>query len=214
MYIPTDFGKEIKAALVDEGGANAALTYVADTAHKPDEADFIGSLQKLNAAGCGMIGLALTIRQTITVLGTAKKLGLTHIRFVGSSSAFHTVVAEVPGGITEGLYAAAAWSDLAARADRPEPAAFIAAYEEAYGEFPGTGALLGYSGAVTMTMALEKAGRDLTVDSFLKAMESLDYYDPYLDTQVSYSEDDHQGAETIILSVVKDGAWKELARFE
>ena len=214
MYIPTDFGKEIKAALFDEGGANAALTYVADTTHKPDEGDFIGSLQKLDAAGCGMIGLALTIRQTITVMGTAKKLGLTHIKFVGSSAAFHTVVAEVPGGITEGLYAAAAWSDLAARADRKEPAAFIAAYEKAYGEFPGTGALLGYAGAVTFTMALEKAGRDLTVDSFLGAMESLDYYDPYLDTQISYSADDHQGAETVILSVIEDGAWKEVARFE
>ncbi len=214
MYIPTDFGKEIKAALVDEGGANSAMTYVADTVHKPDEADFIGSLQKLNAAGCGMIGLALTIRQTITVMGTAKKLGLTHIKFVGSSGAFHSVVAEVPGGITEGMYAAAAWSDLAARTDREEPAAFIAAYEKAYGEFPGTGAVLGYAGAINFTMALEKAGRDLTVDSFLKAMESLDYYDPYLDTQVSYSADDHQGAETIIISVVKDGAWKELARFD
>ncbi len=63
-------------------------------------------------------------------------------------------------------------------------------------------------------MALEKAGRDLDIDSFIKAMESLDYYHPYLDTQISYSADDHQAAETIIISVVKDGAWKELARFE
>ena len=214
MYIPTDFGKEIKAALVDEAGANAALGYAAETAHKPDEADFVGSLQKLKAAGCQMIGLALTVRQTITVVGTAKKLGLANIKFVGSSGAFHTVVAKVPGGITEGFYAAAGWSDLASRADRKEAAAFIAAYKKAQGKFPGTGALLGYSGAVGFTMALEKAGRDLTVDSFLKAMESLSYYDPYLDGPVSYSADDHQGADTIVLSVVEKGRWKELARFK
>ena len=214
MYIPTDFGKEIKAALVDEAKANAALTYVAETAHKPDEADFVGSLQKLNAAGCGMIGLALGIRQTITVLGTAKKLGLAKLKFVGSSGAFHTVIAKVPGGVTEGLYAAAGWSDLAARAGRKAEAAFIAAYKSAHGKFPGTGALLGYAGAVGFTMALEKAGRELTVDSFLKAMESLDYYDPYLDAQVSYSADDHQGADSIVLSVVEKGGWKEIARFK
>ena len=78
----------------------------------------------------------------------------------------------------------------------------------------GTGALLGCAGAVGFTMALEKAGRDLAVDSFLKAMESLSYYDPYLDGQVSYSPDDHQGADTIVLSVVEKGRWRELARFK
>ena len=213
MYIPTDFGKEIKAGLVDEAGANAALNYVADTAHKPDEADFVGSLQKLKAAGCEMVGLALTVRQTIAVLGTAKKLGLARLKFVGSSAAFHTVIAKVPGGVTEGLFAASGWSDIAARATRKEPAAFIAAYKSETGEFPGTGALLGYAGAVAFTTALEKAGRDLTVDSFLKAIESLNYYDPILDNHVSFSAADHQGADEIVFSVVKDGSWKELARF-
>ena len=214
MYIPTDFGKEIKAGLVDEAGENAALTYVSETAHKPDEADFVGSLQKLKAAGCEMIGLALTIRQTISVVGTAKKLGLAELKFVGSSAGFHTLIAKVPGGVTEGLFAAAGWSDLAARATAREPAAFIAAYKKATGKPPGTGALLGYAGAVGFTRALEKAGRDLTVDSFVEAMESLNYYDPILDNRISYSAADHQGADEIVFSVVEDGNWKEIARFK
>ncbi len=214
MYIPTDFGKEIQAALLDEARENAALSYVSETAHRPDESDFVGSLQKLKAAGCQLIGLALGVRQVITVLGTAKKLGLADLKFIGSSGAFHTVIAKVPGGVTEGFYAAAGWSDLATRADRNEPAAFIKAYMEAYGNFPGTGALLGFAGAVQLTTVLEKAGRDLNVDSFLKAMESLDYYDPYLDARISYTADDHQGAETVVLSVVEGGNWKELTRFK
>ncbi len=214
MYIPTDFGKEIKAALVDEAGAQAALSFVAETAHKPDEKNFVGSLQKLKAGGCQMVGLALAVSQTITVVATAKKLGLADLKFVGSSASFHTVIAKVPGGITEGLFAASGWSDLAARATRKEPAAFIAAYKKATGKFPGTGALLGYAGAVGFTMALEKAGRNLTVDSFLKAMESQNYYDPILDNRVSYSAADHRGADEIVFSVVEGGSWKELARFK
>ena len=214
MYIPSDFGIEIQEALSDEAAANAAVTYAAETAHKPDETDFAGSLQKLQAEGCEMVGLALGIRQTITVLGTAKKLGFDDIKFVGSSGSFHTLLAKVPGGLTEGLFAAAGWADLAARADQPEPAAFIAAYSEAHGEFPGTGALLGYSAATGLTRALEKAGRDLTVDTFLKAIESLDYYDPILDNHVDYSADDHQGSDEVILSVVEGGQWKEIARLQ
>ena len=214
MYIPSDFGIEVKEAVSEEATANAAVTYVAETAHKPDEMDFAGSLQKLHAEGCEMIALALGIRQTITVLGTAKKLGFNDIKFVGPSGTFHTLLAQVPGGLTEGMYAAAGWPDLAARADQPEPAAFIAAYSEAQGEFPGTGALLGYASAIGLTRALEKAGRDLTVDSFLAAMESLDYYDPIVDNHVSYSADDHQGSDEVILSVIEDGQWKELARLK
>ena len=214
MYIPSDFGKEVQDAISDEAAANDALDYVAETTHKPDEANFVGSLQKLNAEGCGMIALALGIRQVITVMGTSKKLGISHVKFVGSSGAFHTTLARIPGGVTEGLYAAAGWSDLAARADQEVPAAFIAAWEEESGEFPGTGALLGYAVASSFTRALEKAGRDLTVDSFVKAMESLDYYDPLLDNHVRYSAEDHQGSDATILSVIEDGTWKEVARLK
>ena len=212
MYIPSDFGIEIQEAVSDEAAANPAVRYVAETAHKPDETDFAGSLQKLDAEGCEMVALALGVRQTITVLGTAKKLGFHDMKFVGSSGTFHTLLAQVPGGLTEGMFAAAGWADLAARADQPEPAAFIAAYSDAHGEFPGTGALLGYSAATGLTRALEKAGRDLTVDSFLAAIESLDYYDPIVDNHVNYSADDHQGSDEVILSVIEGGQWKELAR--
>ena len=214
MFIPSDFGKEIEEALRDEAEANAALVYTAETTHKPDETDFVGSLQKLNAEGCELIGLALGIRQVITVLGTAKKLGLAHLTFLGSSGAFHTVLAKVPGGVTEGLFATSGWVDLASRANEPAPAAFIAAFMKEFGEFPSTGAMLGYFGAVGFTRALEAAGRDLTVDSFLEAMESLDYYDALSDNHVNFSADDHQGSDRTILSVVEGASWKVVARLE
>ena len=214
MYIPSDFGIEIQEGIHDEADANPALSYVAETTHKPDEADFVGSLQKLNAEGCELVVLALGVRQVITALATAKKLGLDHLRFLGSAAVFHTVLASVPGGVTEGLFATGLWADLVSRADEEEPAAFIAAYEEKFGEFPGTAALIGHIGATGFTRALEKAGRNLTVDSFVKAMESLDYYDPLTDNRFSYSADDHRGADTIVMSVIEGGRWKEVARLQ
>ena len=214
MYIPSDFGKEMQEAAVDAAEANPALTYVTETSHKVDEADFVGSLQKLAAEGCELIGVALTVRQVITVMATAKKLGLSHLKMLGTSGSFHTVIAKVPEGVTDGLYATGVWADLAARADEEAPAAFIAAHMEATGEFPGTGALLGHIGATNLTRALEKAGPDLNVESFLAAIESLDYYDPLLDNHITYGPDDHQGADVTILSVIEDGNWKEVARLQ
>lgn len=210
MYLPTDFGTEIQAAAADEA-KDSGMTYAVETTHKPDEADFTGSLQKLNEAGCDLVGLALGIKQTITVLGTAKKLGYDKMKFLGSSASFHTAIAKVPGGITEGFYAAAAWQDLEARAGDPEVGAWIKSYTEATGEeFPGTGALLGRSAAEQLVRALEAAGKDLTHAGFQKAMESLDYDDKISGNHVKMGEGDHLGADSIFISKIEGGSWKTI----
>ena len=102
MYIPSDFGKEVREAVSDEAAAHDGAAFVAETTHKPDETDFVGSLQKLAGEGCDMVAVALGLRQTITTVATANKLGLSNVRFVGPSGAFHSMVAKVPGGVTEG----------------------------------------------------------------------------------------------------------------
>ena len=213
MYLPTDFGQEIKEGLTDVAAENEALSFVSETTHKPDDADFVGALQKLSADGCEIVGMALGVRQAITVSGTAKKLGLENMYFLNSSAGFHTVMAKVPGGVTEGMYAAAGWADLLSRMDQPEVQKFVKRYTEATGEeLPGSGALLGHSAAVTMVKALEAAGPDLSVESFQKAMYSLDYEDVVSGNRVDYAEDDHQGADDVVISVIEGGNWKELAR--
>ena len=67
MYIPSDFGIEIM-----EGAKAVAkelnLAYLAETTHKPDEEDFVGSLSKLKSEGCEVIAIALGVRQSITAV--------------------------------------------------------------------------------------------------------------------------------------------------
>ncbi len=206
MYLPTDFGKEIQEGA--KAGAEAlGIEFKTETTHKPDELDFIGSLTKLQDAGCDTVATALGIRQTITVLGTAKKMGWDSVNFIGSSASFHTVVAKVPGGVTNGFYAASGWPDLTTRMDNPHVQKWVKEYEAEFGEFPGTGALLGRSSAENLVMALEAAGPDLTSESFIKAMESLDFVDPITGVKIDYGPNDHQGGDAIIISQIQDGNW-------
>ncbi len=215
MTLPTDFGKEIVEGAQAAAAEMDGIEYVSATTHKPDEGDFVGALQKLKGDGCEIIAMALGVRQAITVSGTAKKLGMNDLTLLNSSAGFHTVIAKVPGGVTEGMYAASGWADLLARMDKPEVQKFFKAYTEATGEkLPGTGALLGWSAAQTFVKALEAAGKDLTPESFQKGMESLDYEDVVSGNRVDYSATDHQGADEIIISVIKDGNWQELTRIE
>ncbi len=215
MYLPTDFGEEIHQGTIDAAAAGEGLEYVTETTHKPDDADFVGALQKLNEAGCQVVTMALGVRQAITVSGTAKKLGYNEMYFMNASAGFHTVMAKVPGGVTEGMYASAGWADLLERTSNEEVAKFMAAFKEATGEeLPGTGAVLGYSAAQTMVKALEAAGKDLTPASFQAGIESLNYEDPISGNTVDYSAEDHQGADEVIVSVITDGNWKEVTRLD
>ncbi len=207
MYLPTDFGKEVQLG-ANDAAADLGIEFKTETTHKPDEQDFVGSLTKLKEEGCDAVATALTVRQTITVLGTAKKIGWDDVDFMGSSAAFHTAIAKVPGGITEGFYAAAGWPDLNTRMDDPYVQAWVKAYTDEFGEAPGTGALLGRSAAEGLVMALEAAGPDLTAESFLKAQESLNYVDKITGQQTDFSADDHQGADAIIISKIEGGDWQ------
>jgi branched-chain amino acid transport system substrate-binding protein len=213
MYIPSDFGLEVYEGAKEQAEA-MGLTYAAETQHKPDEQDFVGSIQKLREAGCDIVATALGVRQTIVAYGTAKKLGWTDAAFIGSSAAFNTAVAKVPEGVTEGYYAAAGWVDHEDRMDVPEVKEWAEAYEKAAGEPAGTAALLGQAAANTVVRALEAAGPDLTAERFKEGMESLEYEDVLLGVPIKYGPDDHQGGNLIVVSKIEGGKWVEVDRRE
>lgn len=214
MYIPSDFGKEIQGG-AKEAAEKEGMKWGAESTHKPDETDFTGALGKMKEAGCDLVTTALGVRQTITLLGTAKKMGLAGMNFLGASASFHTAIAKVPGGITEGFFAGSGWQDLEARVGDPEVGGWVKKYTEATGEkFPGTGALLGRSAAELFVRALEAAGKDLTHESFLKAMESLEFEDKIAGTQVKMGPDDHVAADEVFISQIQGGSWKTLATLD
>ncbi len=216
MILPTDFGKAIEVAVketVDERGLEIGV----ETAHKPDETDFTGALGKVREAGCDTVGMALGISQMINAISTARKLGMDDVRFLLSGAGFHTVVAKglAGQGVTDGVYAGAGWQDLEARLGDPAVAEWVAEYKEATGEdYPGTGALLGRSAAGILVAALEAAGPDLTQESFIAAMESLNYPDPISGNTVTFSAEDHIGADEVFVSKIDNGSWKLVKTIE
>ena len=211
MYIPSDFGQEVNQAVIDVASSHDGLTLKETTSHRPDESDFTGALSKLRAAECEVVAVALAVRPIISVTSTARDMGWTDVKFIVSQAGFHSAVAAAPGGATEGLYGVAAWQDIHTRKDNPETAAWISAYQAATGEFPSSGAVLGHVGAHVFVEALKKAGPDLTVDSLVAAMESLDFVEPVTGIKVQMSADNHEAARGIHISRVQNGVWEPLA---
>ncbi len=77
---------------------------------------------------------------------------------------------------------------------------YRALLEAAKGE-PGFGTLEGYIAAKVMVEGLRRAGRNLTRESFIRAMETLDPYDVG-GFKVSYGPDSHNGSKFVDLTII------------
>jgi ABC-type branched-subunit amino acid transport system substrate-binding protein len=89
--------------------------------------------------------------------------------------------------------------------------AFMDAYKAKYNaDAPGP-AQIGFVVADIFIEGLKRAGKDLTPDALVKALESInDYKNPFAPVTVKFSATSHLGAHEVFLTVVEKGRWKTL----
>ncbi len=206
MYQDTDFGKDVLAGTVQQTEA-MGMKVVATTAHKPTDTDFTAAVAKLREAKCDLIAMGTIVRDSTLIIATVKKLGW-NVDLLGQVAAYDTAIAEAPGNVAEGFYAMS--PSLYAYPDDPRPAikAFAQAYKAKYGFDVNYLGEMGYTSAQIAIEAMQRAGRDLTVDSLVKAMESIrDFHDIFGGTY-SFSPTNHHGATAAFLSIVHNGRWE------
>ena len=207
MYQDTDFGKEVLDGVQIQ--ADRMKLKILETAtHKPTDQDFTAPITKLKAAGCDLVVLGTIVRDSIVPYATARKIGWTDVDFLGSAATYDLVVAAAQGGVTEGLYAMGL-TDMPYRDTlSPTAQAWFDKYKDRFKAEPNIGAVYGHVAADLTVVALEKTGATLTLDSFVKAMESVKgYRDIFNGPEVSFGPDKHQGASSSFLAVVKGGRW-------
>jgi branched-chain amino acid transport system substrate-binding protein len=207
MYQDTDFGKEVLDGIQIQT-EKMKIKLIEATTHKPTDQDFTAQITKLKTAGCDLIVLGTIVRDSIVPYSTARKIGWTEVDFLGSAATYDLFVAAAQGGVTEGLYAMGL-TDMPYR-DTLSPVAqtWFDRYKEHYKVDPNIGAVYGYVAADLTAVALEKAGPDLTLESFLKGLESIKgYRDIFNGPEVNFGPDKHQGANSSFLAVVKGGRW-------
>jgi branched-chain amino acid transport system substrate-binding protein len=207
MYQDTDFGRDVQAGVVAQLKA-MGLTLAAETAHRPTDTDFNAALARQKDANCDLICMGTIVKDTSIILQTARTMGW-NVEFCGQFASYSTAVAEAPGQPAEGFYSMA--PALYRYPDDPQPAvqAFTAQYRKAFGIDVNYLGEAGYTAATFTIAVLEKAGRDLTLDSFIGAIESMkDWHDIFGGPALTMSPTNHHASSQSFLSVVKDRRWK------
>jgi len=179
------------------------------SAHKPTETEFTAAILRLKKANCDLVLMGTIHRDTILVLDAARKMGWTEVAWVGNNAAYAQVIADQESG--QGYYSFVHMARLYADDDMtPTVRAWWDQYVAVYGTEPGLAAMEGYRAADLTVLALERAGRELTTQGLVDALESITDSTDIFGYRVSFGTNKHSGATESVLSQVQNGRWVKL----
>ena len=206
MYQDTDFGLETAEAVKDQLKA-MNMEIVAETTHKPGETNFVGAINKLRDANCDVVFLGTITRDTIIAVSTARKMGW-NVDMVGQTAACNYVIPLKGKKGVEGLYAVTSIPIMYEDQATGKAKIFFDNYKKRFGKAASEVAQQGYFSADLAVIALEKAGRKLTLNNFIKGLESIEgYQHPFGGPVISFGPKKHLGSNESILVQIKNGKW-------
>jgi branched-chain amino acid transport system substrate-binding protein len=206
MYQDTDFGKDVHAGVVAQTEA-MGMKVAGIAASRPTDTDFNAAVAKLRDANCDLICMGTIVKDTTIILQTARKMGW-NVDFCGQFASYSTAVAEAPGEPAEGFYSMS--PGLYAYPDDPRPAVQEVGgqYRKRFGIDINYLGEAGWSAATCMIDVLQRASRDLTLDSFIASLESMNKWrDIFGSPPLSMSATNHHASNQSFLSVVKAKRW-------
>ena len=212
IYQDDEFGLEVM-----RGGETAlkamGTEYTEKTSFKRGSTDFSSQVAKMKAANCDLVVLGTIIRETIGTIGESRKTGFNPV-FLGSQAAYTDLIHKLGGKAMEGLYATMAMQNPYLD-DESQPIRFWAnKYKTKYNDDPGMFSVYGYSIMDSFIRAAEKAGKNLTTDSFIKAMDTMVMPpDIFGSAEYTYGPQKRLGSDLSRLSQIQDGKWKVVSGY-
>ena len=214
LYQDDEFGLDIlngtEAALKE-----ANLPLVERTTYKRGATDFASQMQKLKAASPDLIVLATIVRETIGSISEARKIGYTG-DFFGSQGSYIPATPKIGGKAVDGLYNVC--EVPAPYRDDPSNSKLLNDWLDAYkARFGGEAELGGVFGWFLMDMFIktaDKAGPNLSTDSFVKALEGSTFPRSFLGTpEISFSATKRLGNNAARIAQIRNGRWVNVTDF-
>ena len=212
MYQDDEFGLEVMRGA--EAGLKTINVELAEkTSYKRGATDFSSQTAKMKAAGCDFVILGTIIRETIGAIGEARKTGF-NPTFLGSSAAYTDLIHKLGGKAMDGLYATMT-SQHPYLDEASQPIRFWAnKYKTKFNDDPTVFSVYGYNAVDIFIRAAQKAGPNLSTDSFIKAMETMTVApDMFGSPELSFTAQKRLGNNASRLSQIQDGKWKVVSEY-
>ncbi|MFC6284552.1 MULTISPECIES: ABC transporter substrate-binding protein [Polaromonas] len=212
IYQDDEFGLEVLRGA--EAGAKAAGQELAEkTSFKRGATDFSSQVAKMKASSCDLVVLGTIIRETIGTIGEARKTGFNPV-FLASVAAYTDLIHKLGGKAMDGLYATMTVQNPYLD-EASQPLRFWAnKYKTQFNEDPSVFSAYGYTLMDLFIKGAQKAGPNLTTDSFVKAMDTLNVpVDIFGSPPLSFSATKRLGNDSSRLSQLQNGKWHVVSEY-
>ncbi len=212
MYQDDEFGLEVMRG-GEAGLKTIGMEFAEKTSYKRGATDFSSQVAKMKASGCEMVVLGTIIRETIGAIGASRKTGFNPV-FLGSSASYTDLIHKLGGPAMNGLYATMTVQNPYLD-EASQPIRFWAnKYKTKFNEDPTVFSVYGYNIIDIFAKAAQKAGPNLTTDSFIKVMNTMTIPpDMFGSAPGSYSATKRLGSDASRLSQITDGKWKVVSEY-
>ncbi len=206
IYQDDEFGQDVLAGFHD-ALKELGITPCEITSYKRGATDFSSQVAKLKAAGCDLVVLGATVREPVSIMKEANKVGWKPV-FLGASACMTPLVHKLGGDYVEGLFALSQFIQPYADTDNKGLKTWFHSYMKRFnGEEPDTYSIWGYLSASLFVSAIEKTGAELTPKNFIKTMQSLSYGPDIFAAEYKYTKDDHLGVSGARIMQIRNGRW-------
>ncbi|NMF89167.1 ABC transporter substrate-binding protein [Aromatoleum petrolei] len=212
LYQDDDYGLEVMKG-VEAGLAKLQQPLVEKTSYKRGATDFSSQVARLRGAGCDFVVLATVVRETVAAVSEARRTGW-NVDMLVTASGYSAQTHELGGKAVEGLYGVTVLPHPYEAGANGQLADWIRRYRERFGATPNVWSAMGYTVADLFVKAADKAGRDLTVEGFTAALETLHTpRDFFGGPEYRFSRDDHLGNRHGRIAQIRDGRWTILTDY-
>ena len=212
IYQDDDFGLEVMRG-AEAGLKTINMELAEKTSYKRGATDFSSQVAKMKAANCDMVVLGTIIRETIGTIAESRKTGFSPT-FFGSSAAYTDLIHKLGGKAMDGMYATMTvqhpYLDEAS-----QPIRFWAnKYKTKFNEDGTVFSVYGYVIIDSLIRAAQKAGPNLSTETFIKAMDTMVIpADIFGSTESTFSPTKRLGSDLSRLSQIQDGKWKVVSDY-
>jgi branched-chain amino acid transport system substrate-binding protein len=212
MYQDDDFGLEVLKG-GEDGLKTIGMEFAEKTSYKRGATDFSSQVSKMQASGCDFVVMGTLIRETIGGIGTARKLGYSPT-FLGSSGAYTDLIHKLGGKAMDGFYATMTVQNPYTDEQSPGIRFWANKYKTKFNEDPTVFSVYGYFILDTFAAVANKAGKNLSTESFIKVMDTLTIQPDMFGAPVqTFSATKRLGSNASRLSQITDGKWKVVSEY-
>jgi branched-chain amino acid transport system substrate-binding protein len=206
LYQDDEYGKNVYDGFTQQL-AEMKIQAASVTTYKRGASDFSSQVAKMKSDGCDMVLLGTVIRETIGTIAEARKLGW-DVTFLGATPVNVLEIPALGKELVEGLYSISAFEVPYRDTATGKVKEWCEAYFKMFGSEPNTQAVIGYNQITTFAHYVELAGKDLTGQKLLDALESgKEFRDIFNSPPTKFTKTNHLANTITQVQVVKNGRW-------